>query len=261
MYFAATKEVTQPLPLLFLVTGALVALLWWRLRGEPKGRRTLALLTAAYAALGLACTEAGAYLPLGALEWPYPPKSERPSGAAAMVVLSGGIDLADAVRPRAEPSEDTVVRCLHAAALYRQGPPCPVVVTGGRLAPGASVPPIASLMRDLLVRLGVRPDDLVVEPNARTTYENATESRKLLEARGLDRSKLLLVTEAYHMPRALGCFRSQGLDVIPAPCHYQATVLRPHLGFFLPSVKGVRLFQTAWHEWLGLAWYRLRGRA
>ena len=54
-------------------------------------------------------------------------------------------------------------------------------------------------MRDLLIQLGVRADDVIVESRATTTFENAVESRMLLASRGLEKRKIVVVTEAIHM--------------------------------------------------------------
>jgi uncharacterized SAM-binding protein YcdF (DUF218 family) len=146
--------------------------------------------------------------------------------------------------------EDTVIRCLHAARLYRQGPPCLVVATGDAVA--------AALMRDFLVEQGVAKADLLVEGGSTTTYESAVETRKLLRERGIER--IVLVSDATHLPRAGRCFSAQGFEVTPAGCHYRATSYSASFPGFLPSPGGARDVTEAMHEWLGLGWYWLRGR-
>src|SRR5262249_37927778 len=56
--------------------------------------------------------------------------------------------------------------------------------------------------------------------SSRTTYENAVESARLLNDR--DMPRVVLVTDAAHLRRAVACFRKQGLDVIPCGSHYRA---------------------------------------
>jgi uncharacterized SAM-binding protein YcdF (DUF218 family) len=97
-----------------------------------------------------------------------------------------------------------------------------------------------------------------VENKSRTTYENATESKKLLEERGI--SHIVLVTDATHLHRAVLCFRKQGLEVTPCGCRQRKTRFEPSLYDFLPGVSGLDDVETACHEWVGLAWYRLAGR-
>jgi len=254
MYFVLTKLVFQPFPLFLAIAGAVIVN-FWRRRLESKWR--LGLLTFACVALTLFCVPAVRFLFLKPLEVPYPPLPRRPADAGAIVVLSGGVLPADSVRLHPQLSEDTFYRCLHAADLYHDGPPCPVIVTGGKLDPKSVIPPVAPYMRDLLVKLGVRSEDIIIEVKARTTYENAREVFPLLRDLGV--RKAILVTEAYHMWRSAACFRKQGVAVVPAACHHMATDFEWQFESFVPSPAAARAGMYALHEWLGLAWYRLRG--
>jgi uncharacterized SAM-binding protein YcdF (DUF218 family) len=244
----------DPYRLLFLLLGAGIAILWRR-RRVPIGR--LLLTTLAFAALAVISTPAIAYLSLGTLEWRYPPVEGMPDGAEAIVVLGGGMNPPDTVRPRAEMNADTLARCLHAVAVYRGGRPCPVVVCGGRIAPGASTPPLAHLMRDFLSDLGFDDEAIIVEDRSRTTHENAVECSKLLRERGI--GEVVLVTDAVHMFRALHSFRKHGILAVPSACHHGATEFEWSVWGFLPSVGAVQGHQRAFHEWLGSAWYWIRG--
>src|SRR5262249_35557498 len=131
-------------------------------------------------------------LALGSLEWRYPPLKSRPAHAGAIVVLSAGIKPADDVRLRDELSDHSLFRCLHAADLYRQGPPIPVLVTGGHADPRETALPDGVLMSEFLERQGLDRADLIVEAEARSTYENALECRKLLERRRI--REIIVVT-------------------------------------------------------------------
>jgi uncharacterized SAM-binding protein YcdF (DUF218 family) len=112
-------------------------------------------------------------------------------------------------------------------------------------------------MRDFLRDQGVHEEDVIVEDHSRTTHENALECRKLLEARGI--GKVILVTDAVHMFRALRSFRKQGIPAVPSACHHQATAFEWTVGDFLPGAGAVQDHQRTLHEWLGSAWYWLRG--
>jgi uncharacterized SAM-binding protein YcdF (DUF218 family) len=195
---------------------------------------------------------------LGTLEWQYPPVEGRPSDAEAIIVLDAGIRFADAVRPEAEPELDSMRRCVEAAKVYHRGKPCPLIVTGGNTDPHGSGQVASEVLADFLVRLGVRQSDLVLEKQSRSTYENAVECRRLLEQRGIQR--VILVTDATHMRRAVRCFRRQGIDVYPWPCWHQATEFSWQPSSFLPSPGAAYAFMAVAHEWAGLTWYWLRGR-
>jgi uncharacterized SAM-binding protein YcdF (DUF218 family) len=258
MYFLFTKELLSPWVLSSVGLLTLFGAYLWRMRKVREGRRLRVALAVACLLTLASNTQIGTFLPMRALEGKYPPLRDRPEGVTAIVVLSGGLEPADTVRPRPDLAEDTVFRCLHAADLYHQGPPCPIIVTGGKLNPSSPIPPVAELMRDLLLRLGVRSGDIVLEPQARTTAENAAYTLAILDTRGIDRTKVLLVTEAVHMPRSVKWFRAVGINPIAAPAHMQATSVEFTPRFFLPSPKGAKWLEASWHEWLGLAWDRFR---
>src|SRR5947209_16335628 len=182
MYEFATK-LLQPFLLLYLLT-LLAFLRLWRKRRESRGR--LLAVTIPLVGLTLVCTPAVAHLLLGTLEWQYPPLEQRPAEARAIVVLASSVCYVSPDGKYAELDEDSVSRCLYAAELYRQGPACPVVVSGGRVDPEEEGPAVAQAMADFLRRLGVGQADVIVEDASRTTFENSVESARLLNVRRLD---------------------------------------------------------------------------
>jgi len=173
-------------------------------------------------------------------------------------VFAAGVYPPEGRRLHAEMDEDSLKRCLHAAQLYHQGRPCPVLVSGGKVEPDTPGASFAAVMGDLLVQLGVKPEDLTLEENSRTTYENAVECGRLLQERKIKR--VVLVVDAVDMYRAASCLRRQRIEVIPAPCHFRATAFHLSANTFLPGPSGARGFQRAWHEWLGIVWYWCQGR-
>jgi uncharacterized SAM-binding protein YcdF (DUF218 family) len=228
----------------------------WRKRREPT-RRLLPLILP-LAGLALVSNPIVAHFAMLSLESQYPAADEKSPAAEALVVFAAGLYAPSGPRLRAELDEDTLHRCLHAAHLYTEGPPRLVLVSGGKVEADDPGPTCAAVMADFLRQLGVKESDLVVEQNSRSTYENAVESAKLLRERGCHGA--LLVVDAVDMPRAALCLRKQGIEVLPAPCHYRVTNFELSLFSFLPSPGAANGFRRVWHEWLGLAWYWLRGR-
>jgi uncharacterized SAM-binding protein YcdF (DUF218 family) len=80
----------------------------------------------------------------------------------------------------------------------------------------------------------------------------------MLRARGI--GAITLVTETYHMPRAVRCFRRQGLSVTPSPCAYRTLGFQGLLEDFVPNARAIQHWEDALHEYIGLAWYRLSGK-
>jgi len=97
-----------------------------------------------------------------------------------------------------------------------------------------------------------------VEGASENTAENARLSSALLHRDGVKR--ILLVTDAMHMPRAKMAFARTGLDVVAAPTLFFGFTGFA-LGDFLPSAEGLRRSHYAIYEWLGLAWYRMQNSA
>jgi uncharacterized SAM-binding protein YcdF (DUF218 family) len=248
------EHLTRPFLLLSILTIVGLVNLW---RGRREFRARLLLLTIPLVALFIISLPGVAHLALGSLEWQYPPRDGRPAEAQVIVVLSAGMRY-DATSGLAELDEDGMLRCLHAAALYRQGPACPILVSGGKVDRESPGPASAEVMAQFLGQLGVASTDLIIEAQSRTTYENAVESAQLLDKHRL--RKGLLVVDAVDMHRALSCFRKQGVEMIPAACHYRANPFAPSFFTFVPSPGAASNCQRVWHEWLGVVWYRLWGR-
>jgi uncharacterized SAM-binding protein YcdF (DUF218 family) len=247
-------DLADPAALLLLATALLLVRLW---RKGAAARGTARALLVAALLVTLLYLPAVGYLLLGSLEWDYPPRAERPEGVEAIVVLGGYVSPPPAEGMPAELAEDSLLRCLRAADLYRQGPPCPVIVTGGPVHPDASAPPVARAMRDFLVAQGVEASHVVVEDRSRSTHENAVETAKVL--RDLRVRKVALVTDAAHLRRALGCFRAQGVNAVGCGCRYRAAG-RLTARDFLPDLAADAARRTAAHEWVGIAWYKIQRR-
>jgi uncharacterized SAM-binding protein YcdF (DUF218 family) len=244
-----------PYPILLVVMALALASRFWK-RGDT--RRSLLLVIVPFVALVLLSTQPIEHLLLGTLEWQNRPLAARPDNTQAIVVLASAARPPNRWRLQAELDDRSIYRCLCAKALYHQGKACPVLLSGGMNDPSEAGPPNATVMRDFLVDLGVKESDLIVEDVSRSTYENAVECHKLLQARGITR--IVLVTDAVHMVRAAASFRRLALEVVPAACHHQATTYTFDLAGLVPDPNCARNCQRVWHEWVGLAWYWIRGR-
>lgn len=180
-----------------------------------------------------------------ALHEPYPP-------AEAIVILGGGsyfdapeYNHADTV------SEQTLVRVRYGAKLqHTTGKP--ILVTGGN--PLGQRSSEAAQMRDVLeneFHVPVR----WIEDGSNNTDENARNSYQTLHPLGVQ--TIYLVTNGWHMARAVQVFRQAGFTVIPAPT---AFIHRIHPGLmpFVPDAEALRDSKIFMHEMLGWLWYRIK---
>ena len=245
----------RPFTLVFLLMLLWTAYLWWRRRAACRG---LAVWTVLLVLLTVVCSPLCAYLALYSLEWPYAPRSDLPEGVDTVVVLSGSLQTYDETGEEVQLTSDTVARCRAAAALYRRAGRCRLLLSGGKVDPAQPGPTLARAMADFLAELGVGRSEIVLEETSTNTYENARNCREMLGKLGVRR--IVLVTDAAHMRRAVGCFRAQGIEAVPAPCNYHATWRPITPATFLPDADAAGGVGVAWHEWLGVAWYWINGR-
>lgn len=192
-----------------------------------------------------------------ALERVHPPPSSF-SGQQfdAIVVLGGGVRPEGGTRPVTDLGTASLRRIVCGVSYYRQGLAPYVVLSGGNGNPYAPGPLEAEEMQKAAVVLGVPESALLLEPNSRTTSENAVNTKQLLD----NRVRILLVTSAIAMPRAVGTFERQGFTVTPGPCDYIAGELDLHVGSFIPDARDLADSKAAMHEYLGLVFYSLTGR-
>lgn len=114
-------------------------------------------------------------------------------------------------------------------------------------------------MAAMLRQHGVPPSAIRIEGRSNNTYENAVFSSHILDQEGLRR--ILLVTSPAHMPRAVAAFSKQGFEVIPAPARNDPPLDQIADDAWRPQRIMIWRSHQAFHEYLGLWIYKLRGRA
>jgi uncharacterized SAM-binding protein YcdF (DUF218 family) len=141
-----------------------------------------------------------------------------------------------------------------AVELARKYPNTRVVFSGG-----VGQIPEAELGKRLFENLRVPTDRVVTEDRSRNTDENARFSKVIADPKPHER--WLLVTSAYHMPRAMGAFRRAGFPVEAYPVDWRTRGLEDLARSFGTASDGLKLTDTAAHEWVGLFVYWLTGRS
>ena len=223
---------------------------------KTSGRRGLALVSVGV--VGLAAT---AFLPTGAwlmvpLENRIAAPPELPERVDGIVVLGGAVDetvTAARGRPTFNHAAD---RLVSAAALARRYPHARIVVSGGDSHILGGAGPESAVMKAFLVQDGIEPARILEENGSRNTHENAVFA--LAEAEPQAGETWILVTSAFHMPRAVGCFRRAGWSFIPYPVDFKTT---GRFSFETQMVLGWQLYlsELAVKEWIGLVAYRVLG--
>lgn len=186
---------------------------------------------------------------MGTLEQRAGLPAAAPAGAQAIVVLGSGLISAAPEYGGDFATERTLVRVRHGAQLARRWG-LPVLVSGGRpVDAGRSE---AAVMAEMLTgEFGV--PVRWQEDGSMDTADNARLSAAILQPAGIRR--IVLVTQAFHMPRAVMLFEAAGFEVVPAPTHFVSTRDGPLIVFdFVPRASSLQTSYYALHEWLGLVW-------
>jgi uncharacterized SAM-binding protein YcdF (DUF218 family) len=245
----------QPSTLIFaaLIAGALLVGTAWR-------RTSRGLVAGSVATLLICGLLPVTDLMMQPLENRFPRPGPKLDGdsIAGIIVLGGAEDRSAWDRQELGGLNDAAERYTEAVVLARRFPGTRLVFAGGSGALVADLPPEAQTAKRIFEALGVEPRRIVLESQSRDTYENATFAARLLAPRPGQR--WLLVTSAAHMPRAVGCFRKAGFNVVPWPVDYRTprqvnlTALNRSIPDGLGGLDGIT------REYIGLVMYYLAGR-
>jgi uncharacterized SAM-binding protein YcdF (DUF218 family) len=256
MFFIASKVLwflAAPLNILLVV--AFAGALLTAGRHARLARRIAVLAGLALLLIGI--------LPLGTwliepLEDRFPPPPADMAAPYGIVVLGGAIDDELGRARRQVILEEGAARLTESAALARRFPQSRLVYSGGSSSLTDSRTTEAADAGKLWVSLGVDPARIALEDRSRNTDENARFTRDLVHP---DPAQVwLLVTSAYHMPRAMGLFRKAGFNVLAYPVDYRSAGGWDDWRLNREASRGLRLFDVAVHEWIGLVAYRASGK-
>ncbi|MCA0371164.1 MAG: YdcF family protein [Proteobacteria bacterium] len=187
-------------------------------------------LGATFFGLGLGCFILVGMMPLGPwalsfLENRFPVPQTLPQDAAGFIILGGSFDTPLASKRGATSYTRAGGRFYEALRVVSKAPTLPVLFSGG----GVSWPGVKSesqTAREILRDLHIPADRFLFEDKSKSTWENASQSFKLIHPQPQD--KWILITSAVHMPRAVENFRRAGWHVIPFCVDYLGA---PHVAW------------------------------
>ncbi len=255
MFFILSKTaafVLLPSNILIIcgLTGVVLLLTRWRRLGA-----WLAALSLSVMAL-VSFVPVGGYL-LWVLESRFPRWDPAQGAPDGVIVLGGGISPVMSLVYGTPMLNGDGGRLIAMARLARDYPNARIVYSAGDGSLRANMAPEASFVPPLADIFGIPRARVALENRSRNTAENAAFTKELVAFKPGER--WLLVTSAFHMPRAIGCFRQAGFPVEAYPSNWRTT---PRFRFSLNQElgSGLGVLDLAAHEWLGLIVYRLTGR-
>ncbi len=176
------------------------------------------------------------------------------------VVLSGGMINARKLSSDHVELGNHANRFYNAFLLYKSGKIKKILITGTSppawIAAGKGESGQAA---KILIDWGVAANDVLIEEKARNTRENALFSAKILTAK-FPGKKVLILTSAFHVRRAMGCFQKAGVkaDYFPTD-FYGIAHLNRLKDIFIPDSDYIGHFNLLWHEWIGYVTYLIMG--
>jgi uncharacterized SAM-binding protein YcdF (DUF218 family) len=257
LFFALSKTLgILLLPTDFLILlGALgVVLLFTRF--ASRGRALVAASIVLFALFGF--TSLGNLL-LYPLEARFPPWDAARGAPDGIVVLGGPINPDLSAERGIAVFSGGADRLIAAAALAHRYPEARLIYSGGNanlLADDASKE--ADYAASVFESLGIARQRQTMERRSRNTMENAEFSKALAAPKPGER--WLLVTSAYHMPRAIGVFRKAGFAVEAYPADWRTGSVPGLLSRSVFASDGLGNADLAIREWMGLVAYRVSGK-
>lgn len=201
-------------------------------------------------ALGLLPIASYILLPL---EERFPPFRDDGRPVDGIILLGGSVEAADSASRGMIVSNESAERVLDTIQLAHRYPNARILISGGGgtvFGNGAAEAPIIA---QYLRSVGIDPARILIEDRSRTTAENAVFSRDLAKPR--EGERWLLVTSAWHMPRAVGVFEKVSFPVTPYPVDFRTGGGGNNHRPFAFVSEGLRRLDLGTKEWVGLAGY------
>lgn len=186
------------------------------------------------------------------------PSTYRPDVTYDAVILLGGLGDERVAMETGQPAfNDNVERLIATHRLLADGRARFAIVSGGAENPEFAEHSEARVLARQIAAWGVDPSRVILEDQARNTRENAVYSQRITNERGFE--KVLIVTSAFHMPRAVECFEAVGMKVDWLAVDFRAS--RPGAGSWIPRAGHLAQSTAMLREMAGLWIYRFQGYA
>lgn len=214
-----------------------------------------AFMTVATIALGLLPVSTYLMVPL---EERFPAFNDDGKTVDGIILLGGSVESSDSAARGRLVANESAERVLDTIELAHRYPQARILISGGGgtvFGDGVGESPIIAAY---FKRIGIDPTRIIIEDKSRTTSENAIYSREIVKP--AESERWLLVTSAWHMPRAVGVFEKAGFSITPYPVDFRTGVGSNNLRPFAFVSDGLRRLDVATKEWAGLIGYYLSGR-
>lgn len=172
-----------------------------------------------------------------------------------IIMLGGGATLdTPNLHGKGHLSGDAANRLLTCLQLYHQLK-VPIIVSGGQVYKTTGTE--GEIAERILLDVGVPSDKIIIENKSLNTFENARNTKKIVVKRKYHHP--VIVTSAFHMPRAIKQFQKVGVTGTPYPTDYLTNITEEfEIMNLIPSAEAISKSSLAMKEYLGLLtsrWY------
>jgi len=140
--------------------------------------------------------------------------------------------------------------------LLKAGKANNIIFTGGILPWQKNIQPEGQILAKFAEEYGIPSSQIIVTGDVENTRDEAKAVREMLTKNNTN--KVILVTSAFHMPRASKLFLKEGIEVQTYPVDFKAGISNITPMDFLPSADAFSSFQFSLRELIGRAYYRFR---
>ena len=174
--------------------------------------------------------------------------------ADAIVVLSGMVRTIQTNEVLSYEFGESVDRIFAGIDLFKENKAPSLILTGGKM-PWSIGKPEGEYLRDVAIKYGVPRKNILLTENVQNTDQEAKSVKKILT---IDAPKVILVTSAFHMPRAQKVFEEVGIRIVPFPVDFRNASSKLTFMHFMPSAKSIWETSFFVKEMIGRTYYNLK---
>ena len=176
------------------------------------------------------------------------------TNADAIVVLSGMISTIKTKEKLSYEFNDSIDRILSGIDLFKEDKASFLILTNGKMPWSVGIPE-GEYLKDFSIRYGIPEDRILLTDNVQNTDQEAISVKKLIKT---NEANIILVTSAFHMPRAKKVFEAANIKVIPFAVDFKTPIKKITIIDFIPSANSLKDTSHFIREMIGRLYYNLK---
>jgi len=176
------------------------------------------------------------------------------TNADAIVVLSGMISSIKTKEKLSYEFNDSIDRILSGIDLFKEDKASFLILTNGKMPWSVGIPE-GEYLKDFSIKYGIPEDRILLTDNVQNTDQEAKSVKKLLKT---NEANIILVTSAFHMPRAKKVFEAANIKVIPFAVDFKTPIKKITIIDFIPSANSLKDTSHFFREMIGRLYYNLK---